>query len=70
MKKRVGIYIRKKDIKYTRRTDLEKPDCHVVIIDVLASTNFRIINLNRSFRPQGGSHLMSFSVDCIFSPKN
>ena len=33
-KKRVGIYI-SKDIKFKRRADLEKKNCHIVIIDVL-----------------------------------
>ena len=46
-KKRVGIYIWK-DINYTRRTELEKQDHHVVIIDVEASVKFRIINTNLS----------------------
>ena len=53
VKKRVGIYLQK-DIGYIRRYDLEKPDLHIVIIDVLASKKFPVIILHRSFRPQGG----------------
>ena len=34
----------KKREEYVRRIDLEKPDHHIVIIDVLASTKFRTIN--------------------------
>ena len=40
-KKRAGIYIRR-DVKYTRRKDLEKLDCHVVIVDVFADITMRI----------------------------
>ena len=36
-----------------RRYDLEKLNCHVIIIDVLGAVNFRIINVYRSFRPPG-----------------
>ena len=52
LKKRTGIYVRK-DIKYTRKKDLESPDCHIVIIDVLANITLKIISLYRSFRPPG-----------------
>ena len=51
-KKRVGIYI-SKDIKFKRRADLEKKNCHIVIIDVLGIVNCRILNVYRSFRPPG-----------------
>ena len=43
LKKRAGIYIRK-DVRYIRRSDLEKVNCHIVIIDVTACTNFRLIS--------------------------
>ena len=52
VKKRVGIYIHE-DTKYVRRKDLEKENCHIVIIDVTACTNLRLISVYRSFRPQG-----------------
>ena len=42
LKKRAGIFIHK-DVKYVRRKDLEKVNCHIVIIDVTACTNFRLI---------------------------
>ena len=51
-KKRAGIYVRR-DVKYKRRIDLEKKNCHVVIIDILGTTPMRIINVYRSFRPPG-----------------
>ena len=40
-KKRAGIYIRN-GIKYRRRTDLERPDLHIVIIDVVACIMYKI----------------------------
>ena len=45
-KKRVGIYINK-DVVYKRRFDLERMNCHVIIIDVHGTANCRIINLYR-----------------------
>ena len=51
LKKRSGIYI-KKNIKYQRRNDLEKENCHVVIIDIVAADILRLICVYRSFRPQ------------------
>ena len=51
-KKRAGIYIRR-DVRYKRRHDLEEPNYHIVIIDVVCNINMRIINLYRSFRPPG-----------------
>ena len=51
LKKRSGIYI-KKTIKYQRRNDLEKENCHVVIIDIVAADILRLICVYRSFRPQ------------------
>ena len=41
-KKRVGIYI-SKNLKYERRYDLEKLNCHIIIIDVMGTANCRII---------------------------
>ena len=59
-KKRAGIFIRK-DISYKRRLDLERENTHLLIIDVKAEVPFRVINVYRSFRPQG---LMS--ADALF----
>ena len=53
VKKRVGFYI-KSNINYVRRSDLEKENCHVTIIDIKSNVPFRLITLYRSFRPQGG----------------
>ena len=68
-KKRVGIYLHK-NLKYVRRVDLEKENHHIVIIDVMASKNFRLINLYRSFRPQGGMSLETFFISQLGVVKN
>ena len=47
VKKTTGIYVRR-DIKYTRRKDLESPDYRIVIIDVIADVKISIISFNRS----------------------
>jgi hypothetical protein len=49
-KKRVGMYISKK-LNYKRRFDLEKMNCHLIIVDLTLDSDIRIINLYRSFRP-------------------
>ena len=49
-KKRTGIYINS-NIKYTRRKDLESIGLHLVILDVSATKNFRLINMYRTFNP-------------------
>ena len=61
-KKRAGIYI-SSDINYTRRSDLELENMHVVIIDVESDVQFRIINIYRSFRPPGGISADTFFVN-------
>ena len=53
LKKRVGIY-NQRNVNYIRRTDLEKENHHIVIIDVKNEISFRIMSLYRSFRPQDG----------------
>ena len=42
--------------------DLEKPNCHVVIIDIRQDVSLRIINVYRSFRPHGMSPLKLFET--------
>ena len=67
VKKRVGIYVNTK-INYTRRTDLETEDLHLIIIDVHLEHDLRIINIYRSFRPQGLLSPMKFfenQLKCI-----
>ena len=59
VKKRVCIYVHK-DINYTRRSDLEKENHHIVILDVKCKTDFRVVTLYRSFRPQGGISPVTF----------
>ena len=59
MKKRSGFYV-KKDINYSRRTDLEKDNFHVLIIDVHLDKDYRFINIYRSFRPQDLSAPLTF----------
>ena len=42
----------RKDINYTRRADLEKPDHHVIIIDVFASILLIILDSRQSFEKE------------------
>ena len=51
-KKRAGFYIRN-DISYIRRLDLEMNNVHVLVVDIDADVKFCVINVYRSFRPQG-----------------
>ena len=53
-KKRVATYI-KTSVQYKRRNDLEKPNLHLIILDIQASPQVRIITLYRTFRPQDAS---------------
>ena len=53
VKARVGTYI-KDSISYSRRTDLEGSNSHVVIVDINGIIKTRIINLYRCFNPQEG----------------
>ena len=50
-KKRAGFYTRN-GVENVRRFDLEKANCHVVIIDVNVGNNLRIVNIYKSFRPR------------------
>ena len=56
---RVGVYL-KAGINYVRQFDLEGRDLHLVIIDIKANKNIRIINIYRSFNPQNGQHPRTF----------
>ena len=58
-KKRAGIYIAK-GIKYIRKTELEEPGHHLIIIDVFFEKWIRVINVYRSFRPLGMSPIKLF----------
>ena len=58
VKSRVGFYI-SKDINYVRRTDLEGLNSHVIIIDITGESKLRVINVYRSFAPQGGESQQS-----------
>ena len=60
-KRRAGIYINT-EVNYVRRTDLEKENMHIVVIDVKSDIEFRIINIYRSFRPPGGISADTFFV--------
>ena len=53
VKSRVGFYI-SKDINYVRRSDLEGKDSNIIIIDLVDEFKLRVINIYRSFAPQGG----------------
>ena len=48
---RSGTYI-KDTISYTRRTDLEEENNHLVIIDMNDRKPTRIVNIYRAFNPQ------------------
>ena len=50
---RVATYI-KDTISYTRRTDLEGENSHLVIIDMNDRNSTRIINIYRAFNPPPG----------------
>ena len=41
----------KNNINYTRRKELESEDLSLIIIDVISSSNYRIINVYRQFNP-------------------
>ena len=56
---RVGVYL-KSEINYVRRFDLEGRDLHLIVIDVRANKNLRIITIYRSFNPQDGQHPRTF----------
>ena len=53
VKSRVATYI-KNSIKYTRNTVLEGTNSNLQIIDIEQEPKLRIINIYRSFNPQGG----------------
>ena len=52
-KARCAIAI-KNEVNYVRRTDLEEIDTSLIIIDVNSVTNYRLINVYRSFNPPNG----------------
>ena len=47
-KKRAGIYIRN-NVQYRRMSSLEEKNNNIVIIDILSSVKYRLINVYRSF---------------------
>ena len=51
VKVRVGIYV-SKSVEYTRMTQLEGVDSHIVIIDISNCAIKRVINVYRGFNPQ------------------
>ena len=55
VKSRVATYI-KDNINYNRRPELEGKNSNLLIIDIEQEPRFRIINIYRSFNPQGGMH--------------
>jgi exonuclease III len=50
-KKRVATYI-KTSVQYKRRNNLEKTNLHLIVLNIQASPQVRIITLYRTFRPQ------------------
>jgi exonuclease III len=53
-KRRIAIYIRN-TISYKRRSDLEKKNLHIIILDVGSTPATRIITIYRTFKPQDAS---------------
>ena len=53
LKARTGIYT-SNNIIYTRRSELEGTNSHLIIIDIEGTKNFRLINIYRCFNPQEG----------------
>ena len=47
---RVGVYI-KSEINYIRRSELEGKNHHLMVLDVVGTRKFRIINVYRCFNP-------------------
>ena len=59
-KSRAAIYI-KQGIPFTRRPELEGVNNGLVIIDLILKTNYRIINLYRSFNPPNSTEKEFFN---------
>ena len=53
IKSRVGLYI-SKSIKYVRKLDLEGVNAHLIVVDIKAKKDIRLINIYRCFNPQEG----------------
>ncbi len=51
VKRRVAMYVSNR-LEYRRREDLEGPNNHIVIIDILGMMPLRIITIYRTFKPQ------------------
>jgi hypothetical protein len=49
-KHRVGLFI-DRALNYRRRSDLEKENCHLVIVDIMLVKVVRVITIYRSFSP-------------------
>ena len=58
VKSRVGFYIAE-DLNYLCRNDLEGIDSNIIIIDLVGESKLRVINIYRSFAPQGGESQLS-----------
>ena len=73
VKSRCAIAI-KNNINYKRRIDLEGENLSLVILDVVSTTNYRLINLYRQFNPPNNlSQTEHFSMQlkkCEFAAKN
>ena len=56
---RVGCYIHS-SLNYVRRSDLEEPDLHIVIVDIKLIKNIRLINVYRPFNPLNNANPRTF----------
>ena len=72
IRSRVGCFIRS-NITYVRRSDLEGQNSHLVILDIKARSNIRIITIYRPFNPQQNAHPLEFfkyQIDLIQNAYN
>ena len=72
IRSRVGCYV-KANISCIRRTDLEGQNSHLIILDVKAKNNIRIINIYRPFNPQQDKRPLEFfkyQIDLIHEAYN
>jgi exonuclease III len=59
IRSRVGCLV-KSNISYVRRVELEGLNSHLIILDIKAKSNKRIINIYRPFNPPNGLSPLEF----------
>ena len=58
--RRVATYV-KKTIKYKRRFDLEPENGHMIVLDILGTLPYRLVNIYRPFNPKSLPELTYFT---------